>query len=575
MKTAWHIFKLHKLFPKKWQQRMYIFRLMVHFLALFFLLLIPTKVYLHSGFPYTHDGENHLARFANYKLAIKEGQLPPRLAPNLYNHYGYPVFNYNYPLANILSLPFSFAGISYELTFKILAIIGIGFALLTLNAYLQRLKFGPLARFFALATFALSPYLVSLTTFRGNIGELLALCLLPTLLLIIELFRIDPKNKLYFFCNALALTAFFLAHNVTVLFAMPLLTIYSGFRLKKTWSDWRLYLGSTLLAIGLTLWFWLPAILEKHWIILDGANLSAGFADHFSTWSELFFPSISFGFSLPGSVDSLSIGLGIVQSVVLLLLTVAFLRRKRISERGRFFDFVYLGVVLLLLFQTTSTAAIWQILPLVSYIQFPWRLFVFTTLLLPILAAQLFSLVSWRIKIFLLLLIFLQALAFFRIRAVDYFHRDPIDYEFFSQSTSTANENLPKTFTYLQIADWQPQPQLIAGEGTITDVFWRGSQRSYTVTAASAVTVVEPSMYFPGWETFDQLNQQKIAYLDNQEVAGRIAYQLAPGIHTITSKFTQHTWPRLLGNYISLASGLFLAVYLLLFLRSTRKRYVS
>jgi hypothetical protein len=53
-------------------------------------ILTTGRVYLSSEFPYTHDGENHLARFANYKLALKQGQFPPRLAPNLLNGYSYP-----------------------------------------------------------------------------------------------------------------------------------------------------------------------------------------------------------------------------------------------------------------------------------------------------------------------------------------------------------------------------------------------------------------------------------------------------------------------------------------------------
>lgn len=68
------------------------FPILFLFITLSIAFLLLFKPYLHTGFPYTHDGENHLARFANYKLALKEGQFPPRWAPNLMNHSGYPVF---------------------------------------------------------------------------------------------------------------------------------------------------------------------------------------------------------------------------------------------------------------------------------------------------------------------------------------------------------------------------------------------------------------------------------------------------------------------------------------------------
>jgi hypothetical protein len=40
-----------------------------------------------SGIHVTHDGENHLARFAAYKKAISDGHIPPRWAGDL--NYGY------------------------------------------------------------------------------------------------------------------------------------------------------------------------------------------------------------------------------------------------------------------------------------------------------------------------------------------------------------------------------------------------------------------------------------------------------------------------------------------------------
>lgn len=86
------------------------------------LSLLLTRVYLHPGIPYTHDGQNHVARFANYWSAIKEGQIPPRIAPHLFNHYGYPVFNYNYPLANILAVPLLALKLHPEVVFKLLMV---------------------------------------------------------------------------------------------------------------------------------------------------------------------------------------------------------------------------------------------------------------------------------------------------------------------------------------------------------------------------------------------------------------------------------------------------------------------
>src|SRR3989344_3977144 len=151
-------------------------------IAVFLPLAVLVRPYLRSGVPYTHDGENHLARFANYKVAVREVQIPPRFAPNLMNHYGYPVFNYNYPLLNILSLPFSILGVHYELAFKLLMLGGLGLGAWGVYRWLAVAGFSRSARFFSIGAYLLAPFTVNLVFVRGNVGEVWALALFPWLL---------------------------------------------------------------------------------------------------------------------------------------------------------------------------------------------------------------------------------------------------------------------------------------------------------------------------------------------------------------------------------------------------------
>lgn len=189
------------------------------FLFFLVLTLISTRYFFHQGVPVTHDGNNHLIRFANYKIAVRELQIPPRLAPNLVNGYGYPVFNYNYPLANILSLPFSILNFHYELTFKLLIFTSVFFALLGANLFLRIKKFGKNARIFALTVFALNPYIYTSIIFRGNIGEVMAWSVLPWIFYFLEKMRNDSKFlDLNFVYLNLLVTSLFLAHNITAFF---------------------------------------------------------------------------------------------------------------------------------------------------------------------------------------------------------------------------------------------------------------------------------------------------------------------------------------------------------------------
>lgn len=548
------------------------------------LALLATKLYYHQGFPYTHDGENHLARFANYKVAIKEGQIPPRFAPNLMNHYGYPVFNYNYPLANIASVPFSFLKLPYQLTFKVLAASAVVFGLLGTWWWLTKLKSNTFSAVgLSLAAAATSPFLLSLLYFRGNIGELFAWSLLPWLfghltspLLI--------KNKWLIGLWILIWTSFFLSHNVTVLYGTGFLLIY----LFGQWPVFEvLKQRFTIFMVGLlaSLWFWLPALLEKSAIILDNADLSIGFATHFPTIEQLLTGQQQFGFSTAGSIDSMSftLGLGLVVAWAIAMITeiktsISSLRREGTekSKPALFImgklsptQLIILIGLISFIFQLVVTQPFWQVIPFIRFIQFPWRLGMLFTLCASVLVGVVASRSSRFVVVLLALLVGAQIIVMSRTKPVDYFSKTNLDYDLFAQSTTTANENLPKAFTYESFsASWQPAPNVTPDSGNVIVDSWTGSRRLYQLTSTEEMLVIEPTMAFPGWRSevlnTDSGEKTVAEYQDDQEIAGRLAFRLPAGNYQVTTTFTQQTPARLLGNSISLLTLACLFAWLLL-----------
>lgn len=545
-------------------------------LILLGLSLLTAKLYYHSGFPYTHDGENHLARFANYKVAVKEGQLPPRFAPNLMNHYGYPVFNYNYPLANILSLPFSFLKISYQLTFKILALAAIVGGLAGLWWWLDTLKVKSFSAVgLSLAAAASSPFLLSLLYFRGNIGELLAWALLPWLFGHLT----NPaviKSKWLIALFVGLWTAFFLSHNVTVLYASGCLLLYLlGQQPMMSVLKQRVaILSAGLLA---SLWFWLPALVEKSAIILDNADLSVGFATHFPTLEQLLTGQQQFGFSLAGSIDSMSfaLGLGLLVAWVMALVGVVTNVLDNIGNRsGAVTKLSPIQLIVILglasfVFQLMITQPLWQVVPFIRFIQFPWRLGMLFALCASVLVGVVVNKGSKVVTGLLVVLISLQVIVLSKTKPVDYFSKNNIDYDLFAQSTTTANENLPKTFTYESFsASWQPSPSITPSGGDLVVNSWTGSHRQYQVKSTEEVLVIEPTMIFPGWRSevknLDSGETSLAEYQDDQEIAGRLALRLPAGNYQVTTTFTQQTPARLAGNAISAITILTIFCWLLL-----------
>jgi len=524
------------------------------------LILTLTLVgsYFNAGFPYTHDGENHLARFANYKVAIREGQIPPRFAPNLMNRYGYPVFNYNYPLANLVSLPFSFIKVNYEVTFKILASIFIFMGLSGVYHWLDKLKTPYGAMLFGTTLYATSPFIWSTILFRGNIGEIMAWGLFPWLIYLVE--SLKETEKRAYITGGLIMALFMLSHNIAVMFGLPIVIIYGLIRNQVDRVFWRKFLSILGLGIALSLWFWLPAVAEKSLVNVGEVELVDNFSAHFPSLRQLIFSPLNFGFSLPGKIDSLSFSLGMVQLATLfisgLVLLKTFLNKRRIANRNNLLSWLVLGGVLLILFQLEITLPIWKLIPIASFIQFSWRLSLFWGVIVAGIGAIIWSRITGKFKWLLLALLVLQLMSFSRLKPVDYFHRNNIDYDAFSQSTTTNNENLPRDFTYKDLGDWQPTPKIVDGDGEIKTVeYWSGSKRQYQVEVTSPTTLVEPTMNFAGWETTISLedHKSKIEYLNDGQIQGRIAYRLEnPGKYEITTQFSQKTWPRMLGNGISI-----------------------
>lgn len=526
------------------------------------LSLLISKSFLATGFPYTHDGENHLARFAQYRLAVRQGQIPPRWAPNLFNGYGYPVFNYNYPLANVLSLPFSFLRFNPETTFKLLVVFGSFWGVLGVYRWQRSEQKRVGAALFATAVYASSPVLISTLVYRGNIGEFLSLVLLPWMFL--QTNSTIKNRKISFFSLVIG-TAFLLSHNLLVLFALPILVIFTLLKLKVYPALARTILVYWLLIIGASLWFWLPAIWERGYTVVQEVDVAKGFALHFPQLSQLLAGELKFGYSLPGPVDSMSFQLGVLSWAVLAVATLFAMKSKKevLKEKTN------LAFLLLLsmygLFQLSVTLPIWQMIPVSRMIQFPWRLSLFILILLLPLASWVWSGARSSLKIFLLIILATQLLIVMRIKPVDYFHKETIDYEHFALSTSVQHENRSKQFEYGAYEASKIGPTLL-GAGSATVQTWNGTSRTYQLTLDEESIVIEETMNFPGWRTevvsSDGAQPRVVEYQNSDLIQGRVAYSLPAGTYQVSTEFTQLTPARIIGNMVtvlSLSLGVFIS----------------
>lgn len=510
----------------------------------FFLLIRPLFI---PGFPQTHDGANHLARLANYALAFKQGQFPPRLAPSFLAGYGYPVFNYNYPLPNILGLPFQFIGVDVETTLKLLLIGALAIGAWHVYAWLS-LLYGSEAGLFGVGAYLSAPFLMNNLYVRGVVGEVLAYAIFPCVLYAIERV-LRTQNRRTFFRLYLSLTALFLAHNIFAMFLVPAALCYLVVRLWKARPTLWKSLGVFLLAGGSATFFWIPALFEQSFIILSKVHLRDFYSLHFPTLSQLLGTRYqTWGFSYPGPVDTMSFSLGIV--FLFSLATSLFVWRKvRIPLT------LSLSLILLML---PLSLPIWKTISILQFAQFPWRLLGIFSLAGVGLAAGVFALADQKIKKLLLIVLALTVFAMRNAPISGRFHFTNNYYDSFAETSTVQHEDTPVTLTF-QPADIAPAAPMIEGGSVVGIDQWNGSARTYRVSMETEGTVTEPTAFFPGWETTVDGTKIPITY---QHAGGRINFSVPAGNHRITTRFGQNTPARLVGNLLSVVSIVLMAIFL-------------
>jgi hypothetical protein len=359
----------------------------------------------------------------------------------------------------------------------------------------------------------------------------------------------------------LALILFFLAHNVVALFGSVALLIYAFWRLyegklstKALWQNYKKLIISFVLAFCAVAWFWIPALFERHYIVLNEVDISNDYHYHFLAFPQLITTNHTFGFSHIGSVDDLSFGLGIVFWLTIALTLCFFINlflqktSKKINQHNSFILMCIAMIAITIFMQLPISDFFWANLPLVNFVQFPWRLSLITLLFIIPLVIFIVSknyksiyLISTALLLSVVFMIAYQPRGFiFHIRET-YLH--------YTQSTSTRQENRARLFDYdyrLRTAEREP---IIVGVGTSEVQQWFGSATIYRLNLAQESLIIEDTMYFPGWQT--RVSGQRIEYIDNEEIGGRIAFMLPAGEHDVKTSFTALTPARLIGQTLT------------------------
>lgn len=477
-----------------------------HFWIILLLGLPAIWALFVPGF-YGASDDLHIAWLYELDRVVRLGQFPPRFVPDLSFGFGYPLFNFVFPLPFYLGEIFHLFGLTFVDSIKAVFILSIPLSGYFMYKFLK--VYAPEVLALAGAVlYIYTPYRATDVFVRGAIGESLAFIFLPLIALSIAKGNIGIL--------ALSTAGLLLSHNIMAYMFLPffvVLALITGSKLKSFLA----------FALGLTIssYFWLPALFESKLMKYDTVF---NFKDHFPTIRQLITPYFGYGASVPGPYDGMSFFLGVI-NIILVAVAVILVLRKRSK-----IVLWALGAFSVAFFMMNFRSGIvWEALPFLPYFQFPWRFLSLTTFAAPILVIALAKL---KYSKFLGLIIIIGAILinFRYFKPHDFLGRNDDYYMNRYIPVPIASEEYLKTQEeYLRLPkDTQMRPDKVSPN--------QGLSASFNVNYEKETVFDYYKYYFPGWEV--KIDGSRVEAYAGKPY-GQIQFKVPAGKHLIEISFKE------------------------------------
>jgi hypothetical protein len=335
------------------------------------LLLIP---FLFLGTASGHDFEFHAPSWMDVASQWKQGILYPRWAEWANHGFGEPRFVFYPPLSWILGAALTLAvpGPWVPVLFILLTQTFAGLAAFLLLRRLTSAR----AAILGAGCYVINPYALLITYLRSDFAEQLACALFPLLFLaalkLADLLEEVPAHRFSIALFAISFAGVWLSNapaGVIASYAMALLFAWAAIA-QRSWQV--LFRGASGLALGLGLagFYLVPAAYEQRWVNI-GQALASGLL-----------PSQNFLYTFID--DSEHTWVNWIASTCALLLAMLFLlgalASRRFSASGTTGNrsrkaaqtLLVVGAAAMFLMERLSMP-LWNYLPKLRFIQFPWR----------------------------------------------------------------------------------------------------------------------------------------------------------------------------------------------------------
>lgn len=608
------------------------YKVIIAFSLFTFPLVVPP--FLKEGIFSGHDILKHIIYVRSFADALSSGQFPVRWIDWFVPGFGQPLFNFYQPMFYYLvQIPHVF-GASYSVSLNLTAIVLWFLSGLFMFLFVKR-HFGTLGGILSAAFYVFAPYHIGDIFVRAALPEFTALTFIPALFWSIKSFQ-DTKRGVYLFLTSVFTAIILMSHPPTMLMFLPLIVGYLALQaLQGDALRGYVFQGvSIFFGFGIALSFLLPAFFEQQYIqpiFLRSGNYD--FHNHFVCLNQLFWSKWDYGQSFKGCEDTMSFQLGIVHWGVVILALIFVLRNyikldnilkslninievrggRDISKISHFdvhhrtsnfsLPILFLSFVFLSLYMTLPISQpIWETVPYLVYLQFPWRFLAVAVFASSVLGGSVlgsrFSVFGLRsagsrsagsnqtdeqktdklksdnrqlktenrVFILYLSLLFLVFISYiWYLKPAQYIKQDQIDFnskEFLKGQDIADDAFLPElgympkwSYVFPDIKSVTKNGVKVSkGVAKVKIIKQSAVHKEYSVSSENGVSLMFYTSYFPGWKVFMDKKEIKFEYDNN--IYGFINVKVQQGRHEISLKF-ENTKIRYISNILSILFILF------------------
>jgi uncharacterized membrane protein len=540
----------------------------------FFVLILTAsfcaiQLFIHRSLPVAHDMVFHLFQSDQFAKNIADGVILPRWVLDSNNGYGSPNFIFYAPLSYYLAALLNL--IAPSPVASLILAIWCSFFLSGISMFFALKKIsGRKGSLLSAMIYQLLPFHLLNLYDRGAYAELCAYAWFP--LIILFMYEIISGENAPFAPIGLGLSygGLILTHLVSAFifsfvigFYLIISYIYCRHR-----NDLLKALISLFLGLGLSSLYLIPVISERKLVQIDYI-FNYVFSDFHNNF--LFLPENFNARMSPFHVSLHSAAL----LEVFLFATLAMLIAKKNSSLLQKSHNVALIFLFILAFSLTMplSAPLWDHLPFLSTLQFPWRWISVMEVSLCFLIGAAFSAgdkghlmpagLQRRSTVYCIIAIFLVS-SFLIIKSTGTYTQEFLG-KILTPEQVSRYSNLPREYTPVWAADVEksvvelnpPRVSILSGKAEPRVVQWHSEKRIIGIRALTPTRLRISTFYYPGWKAAVDGEEAAISL---EERTGAMLINIPQGDHTLELSFGD-TRVRAFSKYVSVGSCFILVMF--------------